>query len=265
MQVFYKFRSERDFSKIETDRPAMPLWELKAEIASKRYLTLHDYHLIFYVDNEKTPITDNYATIYTNTNIVIERVPNHINAGYKEALEKMKKQPEEQAKQPEEATSISMQSTQGAKVPPSSYICFRCGQKGHFIQMCPTNNNKQYDAMRIKKATGIPKTFLVPVEESSPTSVLLNEEGKFVRAQPQIKEFSKRFKPMGERSKTPSEFLCPQCNSMIVDAVKLKCKHTVCEYCVSNRCPVCNKKSSGVTIDSKMRKKIENFLENSKL
>lgn len=265
MQIFYRFRSEKEFSKIETDRPAMPLWELKAEIASKRHLTLHDYHLIFYVENEKTPITDSYSIVYSNTNIVLERVPNYINSGYKEALERIKKNPEEQVKIPEETNSISMQGIHGAKTPPSSYICFRCGQKGHFIQMCPTNSNKQYDAMRIKKATGIPKTFLVPVEETSPMSVLLNEEGKFVRAQPQIKEFSKRFKAVKDRSKTPDEFICPQCNSIMVDAVKLKCKHNLCEYCVSNRCPVCNKKGSNGVIDRKMRKKIEGFLENRQI
>ncbi|KAI5153570.1 hypothetical protein NEPAR06_0564 [Nematocida parisii] len=263
MQVLYRFRSERDFSKIETDRSSMPLWELKAEIAAKRYLTFHDYHLIFYVENEKAPITDNYAVIYSNMSIVIERVPNHINAGYKEALEKAK-QPEEQPKPKEESGSITMHNIHGMRVPPDSYICFRCGQKGHFIQMCPTNNNKQYDAMRIKKATGIPKTFLVPVEETSPTSVLLNEEGNFVRAQPQTKEFSRRFRSAEERS-IPKEFICPQCNSMIVEAVKLKCKHTLCEYCVSGRCPVCKKKSSSAAIDTKMRKKIESFLENSKV
>ncbi|KAH9386722.1 uncharacterized protein NEMAJ01_1618 [Nematocida major] len=262
MQVFYRFRSERDFSKVETDRSSMPLWELKAEIATKRNLTLHDYHLIFYVENEKAPITDNYAVIYSNMNIVIERVPNYINVGYKEALEKMK-QPEEAAKKQEETASISMHSMHGARVPPESYTCFRCGQKGHFIQMCPTNSNKQYDSMRIKKATGIPKTFLVPVEETSPTSVLLNEEGKFVRAQPQTKEFSRRFKPAEERS-IPKELQCPQCNNLLVDAVKLKCKHTVCEYCVLNRCPVCKKKTASPKIDTKARRHVEAFLENSK-
>lgn len=262
MQVFYRFRSEREFSKIETERSSMPLWELKAEIASKRYLTLHDYHLIFYIDNKKTPVTDNYAVVYSNTNVIIERVPNHINVGYKEALEKVKIEEAPKA-QDETTSSISMHSIHEMRVPPDSYICFRCGQKGHFIQMCPTNNNKQYDAMRIKKATGIPKTFLVPVEETSPTSVLLNEEGKFVRAQPQTKEFSRRFKQNTERS-IPKEFLCPQCNSMLVHAVKLKCKHTVCEYCVSNRCPVCNKKASDVKVDSKIRKQIESYLENSR-
>ncbi|OAG30185.1 protein MPE1 [Nematocida displodere] len=262
MQVFFRFRSEKSFSRIETERSSMPLWELKAEIVSLRQLTLHDYHLVFYLDTSNQPITDNYTAIHSNTNIIIERVPNYMQVGYKEALEKTKPAAEA-AKVPEEASSISVLNTLSSRTPPSTYICFRCGQKGHYIQMCPTNNIKQYDAMRVKKATGIPKTFLVPAEETS-SSVLLNEEGKFVRAQPQTKEFSKHFGQQSVKSAIPSNFICPRCKEVLADAVRLECRHTVCECCAGGKCPVCGKRSHKTATDTKTRKKIEEFLENIK-
>lgn len=43
------------------------------------------------------------------------------------------------------------------------YVCHRCGGQGHFIHECPTNGNPEYDFHKVKKATGIPKTFLQPV------------------------------------------------------------------------------------------------------
>ncbi|KAI5185115.1 hypothetical protein NEHOM01_0620 [Nematocida homosporus] len=266
MQVLYRFKSEKEFSRIETDRSSMPLWELRAEIVSLRHLTLHDYHLVFYLENESTPVTDNYTTIHSNTKVLVERVPTYMQVGVKEALEKSKEKGDNEAgdKRGEEGrSSISVPSTFSARIPPPNYICFRCGEKGHYIQMCPTNSNKQYDAMRVKKATGIPKTFLVPAEEST-FSVLLNEEGKFVRAQPQTREFSKHF-GAGSRSRTvPVAFKCGQCLGLLADAMALECGHSVCEYCVGNRCPVCHKRVGRVIPDIRLRKSIERYLENDK-
>jgi hypothetical protein len=50
------------------------------------------------------------------------------------------------------------------KTPPVNYICHRCSSPGHFINNCPTNGNPAYDFHKVKKATGIPRAFLKPVE-----------------------------------------------------------------------------------------------------
>lgn len=259
MQVFYRFRSEKNPSRIETERSTMPLWEVKAEIVALRKLTLHDYHLVFYFENEAQPITDNYTTIHTNASIVIERVPNYMQAGYKEAMEKPKQKKEEAPDA--DAGSISVTSSLSARVPPPNYICFRCGEKGHYIHMCPTNRNKQYDSMRVKKATGIPKTFLVPVEETA-SSVLLNEEGQFVKAQPQTKEFTKHFGEKRQAKPIPAGLSCPQCSGVLVDAVLLECRHHVCEDCFRGKCPVCGEKSASRRPDTRKRREVDRFLEN---
>ena len=33
-------------------------------------------------------------------------------------------------------------------VPPPSYTCHRCGEKGHYIQHCPTNDDPDFDQVR---------------------------------------------------------------------------------------------------------------------
>ncbi|KAI5172621.1 protein MPE1 [Nematocida sp. LUAm3] len=256
MQLFYRFRSEREFQKIETDRSNMPLWELRTEIIGMRHLSLHDYHLIFYFENEDTPISDNYTTIHANTRIIVERVPNYMHIGYKEAMEKEKKEEGEEQK---ESSTISMLNSYSAKIPPPSYVCFRCGEKGHYIQMCPTNSNKQFDGMRVRKATGIPKTFLVPAEDAA-SSVLLNEEGKFVRAQPQKGNFSKYFGE--EKRKVPENLKCPVCSNLFTDPLLLPCKHSVCSSCLTGKCPICSKKTENSITDRRLSKKIEQYLEN---
>lgn len=87
------------------------------------------------------------------------------------------------------------------KPPPSGYICYRCGQKGeplrasariqracltsrslppgHWIQECPTNNDPAYDNRpRIKRTTGIPKSFLMEVNRPAPGTKDDEEEGE---------------------------------------------------------------------------------------
>jgi hypothetical protein len=49
-------------------------------------------------------------------------------------------------------------------VPPPNYKCHRCGQSGHYIQQCPTNDDPQFDHRKLKHAVGIPKSALRLVE-----------------------------------------------------------------------------------------------------
>src|SRR3984885_3772032 len=92
---------------------------------------------------------------------------------------------------------------------PPGYICHRCSKKGHnsisrssanssklrhylghWIQDCPTNDDRDYDNRpRIKRTTGIPRSFLKPVEapqEGAPHGIMVTPEGGFVIAQPDV-------------------------------------------------------------------------------
>jgi protein MPE1 len=72
---------------------------------------------------------------------------------------------------------------------PPSYVCYRCGQKGHWIHDCPTNNDREFDNKpRIKRTTGIPRSFLKTVDNPNSgqlaQGVMVTPEGGYVIAQP---------------------------------------------------------------------------------
>lgn len=90
---------------------------------------------------------------------------------------------------------------------PPSYVCYRCGQKGlhvvqinvaplifskgHWIQDCPTNNDREFDNRpRIKRTTGIPRSMLKAVENPNSgelgQGVMVTPEGGYVVAQPDL-------------------------------------------------------------------------------
>ena len=61
--------------------------------------------------------------------------------------------------------------------------------QGHWIQDCPTNNDRDYDNRpRIKRTTGIPRSFLKAVDNPSTSQlghgVMVTPEGGYVVAQP---------------------------------------------------------------------------------
>lgn len=88
--------------------------------------------------------------------------------------------------------------------PPDSYVCFRCNSGGHYIQHCPTNSDPNFDKSRIRKTTGIPKTFLQAVkdeaiaavsastsQDSNETQMLMDAEGHLVMAPANEKEWER--------------------------------------------------------------------------
>lgn len=85
-------------------------------------------------------------------------------------------------------TNTNMQSQQMPRKPPhSGYVCYRCGQPGHWIQDCPTLEDQSYDNIRIRRTTGIPKSFLQSVEgptDDNKKNLMLGSDGGFVIARP---------------------------------------------------------------------------------
>jgi len=92
---------------------------------------------------------------------------------------------------------------------PPSYVCYRCGQKGspysqetsniyspsfkgHWIQDCPTNNDRDFDHRpRIKRTTGIPRSMLKAVDNPNASGelgqgVMVTPEGGYVVAKPDL-------------------------------------------------------------------------------
>lgn len=234
--VQYRFKSSKNAQKVNFEGSSIPLWELRAEIINMERMTAKDFDLEFYIDEIK--IENESTPIYRNTLVIIRRVPiwmskinNEIN---------------------------KIQSKHTPKLPPN-YVCFRCGQKGHFIQHCPTNDNKNYDLLKIRKATGIPKDFLKPINEKEGTSILVTKEGGCVQAQPQVHMFKYQKQITIEIKK----YMCGYCTSLMNNPVTFGCAHYFCESCiVFDKCVVCGAKVNEITYDLALKREIEQFVEN---
>ncbi len=183
--------------------------------------------------------------------------------------------------------------------PPPGYICYRCGEKGrfsvlmfetvadlvllgHWIQMCPTNNNPNFDGRpRVKRTTGIPRSFLKTIEKPAvltndgtaddtkqPSGVMVNAEGEFVVAEPdkasweQYQAKAKASAAAQQAAVTGSEELrekgleCSIDKRMFVEPTRTPCcGRTYCNDCIINAliesdlvCPGCS--TEGVLIDN---------------
>ncbi|PIL25127.1 transcription factor [Ganoderma sinense ZZ0214-1] len=168
---------------------------------------------------------------------------------------------------------------------PPSYVCYRCGQKGHWIQDCPTNNDREFDNRpRIKRTTGIPRSFLKAVE--NPTTgplgagVMVTPEGGYVVAQPDSASWQKqvsRHKGLTEadiRERPPSDpsLQCPIDSKLFRDAVKTPCCGTLyCEECVQTHllerdflCPNCARKIPSLDkliVDKPTRARVHDYVD----
>lgn len=165
--------------------------------------------------------------------------------------------------------------------PPNGYICYRCGEKGHWIQMCPTNDDPEYDnRRRVKRTTGIPRSFLTTVDKSvalsqsggddeakRPAGIMVNADGDFVIARPdkaswekyQAKAKSSAAAAKGEAAEEKElrekGLECPADKRMFIEPMKTPCcGKTYCNDCITNAliesdfvCPAC--KAEGVLID----------------
>ncbi|KAI1292217.1 E3 ubiquitin-protein ligase RBBP6 [Halotydeus destructor] len=138
---------------------------------------------------------------------------------------------------------------------PSWYTCYRCGQSGHHIKHCPTNQ------IEIKRSTGIPKSFLRPATADD-KGALMTATGDLVvpiidgEAYKHVKKdkpaFANPNEPTDLRPKMeiPEDFQCTLCMDIIQDAVMTPCCSTsFCDDCIRkhlmeadipHQCPKCD-------------------------
>ncbi|KAI8918335.1 DWNN domain-containing protein [Powellomyces hirtus] len=130
------------------------------------------------------------------------------------------------------------------RAPPPGYICYRCGQKGHFINTCPTIGDKEFDRPKLKRTTGIPKIFLKVVDDKHAAGggVMVTQNGELVVAQPNDQAWAdvaarnKNYLGAGdvyEMAPVPDELACAMCTKLLRDAVQTPCCRTnYCDECV---------------------------------
>ena len=166
--------------------------------------------------------------------------------------------------------------------PPPSYVCHRCGEKGHWIQACPTNNDPTFDGRpRVKRTTGIPRSFLKTVEKPTaltndgtvddtkqPSGIMVNADGEWVIAEPDKvawEKFQAKAKVSAEAQQAAAQgskelrergLECSIDKRLFVDPVKTPCcDKTFCRECIANalvdndlKCPECS--TEDVPIDN---------------
>lgn len=235
--INYRFFSCKDFTRLPISTTSIPLWELRSTIISIHCMNSEDFDLIFFDDH--ITLTDDHHTLSNHCNVIIKRIP---------AWMSSKKKDTKSLRTPSKFLSV----------PTSNYICYRCGEKGHFIQNCPTNADKNYDYIRVRKPTGIPKSFLKPVNEEE-MGTIITEQGK-MKVTLRLEEWEKL---KGDHFDVPIEFKCQMCEMLMASAVLSNCNHGFCENCVGKgtKCNVCGSKINNIIDDILMRKKIEKFIE----
>jgi protein MPE1 len=181
--------------------------------------------------------------------------------------------------------------------PPTGYICYRCGEKGHWIQVCPTNDDPNFDNKpRVKRTTGIPRSFLKTVEKpvaltgdgttddtKAPSGVMVNAEGEFVVAEPDKaswEQFQAKTKSSAAAQKAAASgdkelqdrgLECPIDKRMFIDPMKTPCcGKTYCNDCITNAliesdftCPGCQTDEvliDNLKPDEEMSEKIKIYL-----
>ncbi|CEJ93079.1 Putative DWNN domain-containing protein [[Torrubiella] hemipterigena] len=352
--VFFKFKSQREPTRVEFDGTGISVFELKREIIIKSGLgDGTDFDLFIYTDDNSEEYDDDTTIIPRSTTVLARRQPAMKpgagraarymsgkmpvaakNAGRKEqaakaglgktgttALNQMSSamteedkmaamfaaQTEQWSVQQEELSHQAPVFKPGAKrpanvpdhEPPNGYICYRCGQKGHWIQLCPTNDDPDFDNRpRVKRTTGIPRSFLKTVDKSvvmaqtegdeskRPAGIMVNAEGDFVIAEPD-KASWERFQAKTKSSSNAKDDMatkeiqdrgleCPIDKKMLIEPTKAPCcQKTFCNDCITNAlmesdfvCPICQ--TEGVLLDDlepdlESAKKIQEFIKEKEL
>ena len=148
---------------------------------------------------------------------------------------------------------------------PKNYVCHRCHIPGHHIQDCtrPRDRNHGEPLIKLKKSSGIPRSFLTVVEDINTPGVLLTSSGELVVPKIEAETYGKRENTSTDKLHSPGlngkailpkELVCPVCDELQVNPVVLPCcSRSACDNCVitkllqSNpKCPVC--KMVGVLI-----------------
>ncbi|XP_070779201.1 E3 ubiquitin-protein ligase RBBP6-like [Enoplosus armatus] len=146
---------------------------------------------------------------------------------------------------------------------PANYTCYRCGNTGHHIRNCPTSGqDNNFEApLRIKKSTGIPRSFMVEVDDPSIKGAMLTNCGRYAIPAIDAEAYAigKKEKPPfvpqeqpkseGKEDPVPEELLCLICHDLLSDAVVIPCcGNSYCDDCIRSAlldseehiCPTCS-------------------------
>lgn len=345
--VFYKFKSQKEPSRIEFDGTGISVFELKRDIIIKSGLgDGADFDLSIFNDDGTEEYDDDTTVIPRSTTVIAQRLPatkrgagraqrymtgkmpigakntarkeqsksgtkpvgingmsqfnssmseeQRLAAMFEASSQQWSGQLEEMAKQTKVYHNGTKKTSENE--PPLGYVCYRCGEKGHWIKECPTNDDPSFENKpRIKRTTGIPRSFLRAVEKPMANSgvgdetkqhsgVMINAEGQFVIAEPDKKSWelfqaktkssaaAEKVAAVGNKEIQDRGLECSIDKRIFIDPMKTPCcEKTYCNDCITNSliesdftCPGCQ--TEGVLLDDLlpdevMSLKIQQYLE----
>ncbi|CAH2236771.1 jg8532 [Pararge aegeria aegeria] len=206
MSVHYKFKSALDYDTVTFDGLHISVGDLKAAISQqKRIGKTSDFDLQITNAQTKEVYVDDNTLIPKNTSLLVARVPLSqqpkkqwegssnsqsvhkdvtVNKGLAD-LSRMEGSEQDKINamisqstfdyDPSNYQKIRGQNQRG--IVPSNYICYKCQKRGHWIKDCPIANSG--DPIEIRRSTGIPRSFMVPVDGPKAPGAMMTPSGTF--------------------------------------------------------------------------------------
>jgi E3 ubiquitin-protein ligase RBBP6 len=307
MSVHYKFKSALEYDTVTFDGLHISVKDLKnAIIQQKRIGKNTDFDLQVTNAQTKEIYEDENVLIPKNTSLLIARIPTSAQTKTKQwegyggdatppmkldeggPIAKAVDLSSLDAPEDDKIKAMMSQSTQdydpsnymkirGANqmgaVPPN-YRCYKCHQTGHWIKDCPLS--KGPEPMEIKKSTGIPLSFMVPVEGPQVQGAMMTPNGSYavpvLDHQTYTQKQTAPAPPMQEvKPEIPEDLLCSICSDLLTDAVMIPCcGNSFCDECIrsflleseEHECPDCHEKdiSPATLIPNRfLRNSVANF------
>ncbi|XP_044734609.1 E3 ubiquitin-protein ligase RBBP6 isoform X3 [Chrysoperla carnea] len=295
MSVHYKFKSSLDYDTVTFDGLHISVGDLKkAIIQQKRIGKNTDFDLQVTNAQTKEVYQDENALIPKNTSLIIARVPlaaqsnkgrawNETSAsGFPQrgnedsntpAINKAVDLSRLDASEEDKIRAMMTQSTldydpskfknnymkiRGANQMgevPANYRCYKCHQPGHWIKNCPLGLSQE--PVEIKKSTGIPRSFMVPVEGPMVPGAMMTPTGQYAVPALDHQAYNSDGGGRGgaeteqQRPDIPEDLVCSICKDLLTDAVMIPCcGNSFCDECIrttlleseDHECPDCHEK-----------------------
>ncbi|XP_051243076.1 E3 ubiquitin-protein ligase RBBP6 [Dicentrarchus labrax] len=299
--VHYKFSSKLSYDTVVFDGPHVTLRDLKRQIMGREKLRSGDCDLQITSAQTKEEYTDDEGMIPKGSSVIVRRIPiigvkstsnktrniERSDAQFHHAFGAIKAMDDQNSSRAffskmtnladadvSEEDKIQVMLNQSTAydsmnynkkfggVLPANYTCYRCGNTGHHIRNCPTSGDKNVEApLRIKKSTGIPRSFMVEVDDPNIKGAMLTNCGHYAIPAIHAKAYAigKKEKPPfvpqeqpkseDKEDPVPDELLCLICHDLLSDAVVIPCcGNSYCDDCIRNAlldseehvCPTCN-------------------------
>ncbi|XP_026181028.1 E3 ubiquitin-protein ligase RBBP6 isoform X2 [Mastacembelus armatus] len=290
--VHYKFSSKLSYDTVVFDGPYITLKDLKRKIMGREKLRAGDCGLQITNAQSKQEYTDDEGLISKGSSVIVRRIPisgekpsssskthsvESSDSQLHRTLGSIKAMVNLAEADVSEEDKISVMMSQSAydsmiynkkfdTVLPANYTCYRCGNTGHHIRNCPiSGHDKNFEAPpRIKKSTGIPRSFMVEVDDPNMKGAMLTNCGRYAIPAIDAEAYAigKKEKPPfipEEKPKlevkeipVPDELVCLICHDLLSDAVVIPCcGNSYCDDCIRSTlldsedhvCPTCSQSS----------------------